>query len=190
MKFKGVSNMFVFNMKLDGNKTSKIFMGILCIIILLITFFICYKLIFSNFFKTNDDNCINNNVHRLNTQNYTNVLQNVHNNLDNYIGQKIQFSGYIYRLYDFSNEQFVLARNMVISSDFQTIVVGFLCHSNLASNYSDNTWVELTGTITKGNYCGEIPIIEVEDIKQINAPSKDEYVYPPDSSFVTTSTVL
>lgn len=181
--------MFVFNMKLDGNRTSKILIGILCIIILLITFFICYKLIFSSFFKTNDEMLSKDTIYEITAQNYTNVLQNVHNNLDNYVGQKIKFSGYIYRLYDFSNEQFVLARNMIISSDFQTVVVGFLCHSEQANNYEDNTWVEITGTITKGNYNGEIPVIEVNEIQKVDTPS-EEYVYPPDSSFVATSTVL
>lgn len=78
---------------------------------------------------------------------------------------------------------------MIISSDFQTVVVGFLCHSTIANNFQDNTWVEMTGTITKGDYYGEIPIIEVEEINQVNTPS-EEYVYPPDSSFVATSTIL
>ena len=182
--------MFVFNMKLDGNKTSKILMGILCIVILLITVFICYKVIFSSFFKTNDEPNNTNTIYEITPQNYTNVLQNVHNHLDDYVGQKVKFSGYIYRLFDFSNEQFVLARNMIISSDFQTVVVGFLCHSERASNYADNTWIEVTGTITKGNYNGEIPIIEIENIQKIDTPRQDEYVYPPDSSFVATSTVV
>ena len=184
--------MFVFNMKLDGNRTSKIFIGILCIIILIITFFICYKLINNSFFKTNDSISLKQQdvVYELTPQNYTNVLKNVHENLNNYIGQRIKFSGYIYRLYDFSNEQFVLARNMVVTSDFQTVVVGFLCHSNLASNFEDNTWVEITGTITKGDYYGEIPIIEIENIQKVDTPNQEEYVYPPDSSFIATSTVL
>ena len=184
--------MFVFNMKIDGNRTSKIFMGILCVIILLITIFICYNLVTNSFFKTNDSTSTNQKkaVYELTPQNYTNVLKNVHENLNNYVGQKIKFSGYVYRLYDFSNEQFVLARNMVVTSDFQTVVVGFLCHSTIASNFEDNTWVEITGTITKGDYYGEIPIIEIEDIKKVDTPNQEEYVYPPDSSFVATSTVL
>lgn len=181
--------MFVFNMKLDGNRTAKVFMGFLCVILLLVTFFICYKLIFNSFFKTNDEINSKDTVYEINSQNYTNVLQNVHNNLDSYIGQKVKFSGYIYRLYDFTNEEFVLARNMIISSDFQSVVVGFLCHSNLATNYKDNDWVEVTGTITKGDYKGEIPFIEVEEINLVENPT-DEYVYPPDSSFITTSTVI
>lgn len=122
--------------------------------------------------------------------NYTNVLQNVHEHLDDYIGQKIKFSGYIYRLYDFEKDQFVLARDMIISSDFQTVVVGFLCQSDTANNYEDGTWIEITGTITKGDYYGEIPIIKIEDLKKIDTPNGDEFVYPPDNSFVTTSTVL
>lgn len=181
--------MFVFNMKIDGHKASKIFMGVLCVIILCITLFVCYKLLFSPSFKTNDE-FDTNQVFELNTQNYTNVLQNVHHHLDNYVGQKIRFSGYVYRLYDFQEDQFVLARNMIISSDFQSVVVGFLCHSSEIRNYPDDTWVEIQGTITKGEYKGEIPIIEIEEIKKIDTPSQDEYVYPPDDAFVTTSTVL
>lgn len=184
--------MFVFNMKLDGNRTAKTIIGVLCVIILIITFFICYKLIFNSFFKTNDETfgADSNITYELNSQNYTNVLQNVHNHLDDYLGQKIKFSGYVYRLFDFSDEQFVLARNMIVSSDYQYVVVGFLCHSTLASNYEDNSWVEITGTITKGDYYGDIPVIEIEEIKKIDTPKTDEYVYPPDSSFVTTSTVI
>lgn len=181
--------MFIFNLKVNGNKFVKILMAILCIIVLMITFIICYKLIFNNFFQTNDNYLSRSTVYELNTKNYTNVLQNVHNNIDKYVGQKIKFTGYVYRLNDFTSEQFVLARDMIVSSDFQTVVVGFLCHSNIASNFEDHTWVEIEGTITKGNYYGDMPIIEIENINQIQEPS-DEYVYPPDDSFVVTSTVL
>ena len=47
--------MFVFNFKINGNKTAKIFIGFLCIIILILTLFVCYRVIFNNFFKTNDE---------------------------------------------------------------------------------------------------------------------------------------
>ena len=76
---------------------------------------------------------------------------------------------------------------MVISSDFQTVVVGFLCEFQEAAKYDDNTWVEIEGKITKGNYHGDIPIIQIESMRKIEKPS-EEYVYPPDDSFVTTST--
>ena len=148
-------------------------------------------LIISNsFFKTNDTLPNDKNkVYELTAQNYTSVLENVHLNIDTYVGQKIKFAGYIYRLYDFDENQFVLARDMIVTSDFQTVVVGFLCSSPDAKNFDDNTWVEITGTITKGDYYGDIPIIEVESINKVNKPN-EECVYPPDSSFVVTSTVL
>lgn len=181
--------MFIFNLKVNGNKFIKILMAVLAIIILIITFIICYNLIFNNFFQTNDTSINKGAMYELNTKNYTNVLKNVHSDIDKYIGQKIKFSGYVYRLNDFTEEQFVLARDMIVTSDFQTVVVGFLCHSTIASNFEDNSWVEIEGTITKGNYYGDIPIIEIDSINKIQEPS-DEYVYPPDDSFVVTSTVL
>lgn len=116
-------------------------------------------------------------------------MKTVHDNIDNYVGQKIKFSGYVYRMFDFKESQFVLARDMVISSDFQTVVVGFLCESTEIASYHDNSWVEIEGTIIKSDYHGDMPIIQVEKLHSIEKPS-DEYVYPPDDSFVATSTIL
>lgn len=125
----------------------------------------------------------------IDSNNYTNVLKAVHDNLEEYIGKKIKFSGYVYRMYDFTENQFVLARDMVISSDHQTVVVGFLSTSNEIKNYENGTWIAIEGTITKGDYHGEMPVIQVQTIQKIEKPS-DEYVYPPDDSFVPTSTIL
>ena len=67
--------MFVLNFKINGSKTAKIFIGILCVIILIVTAYICYKIIFNNFFKTNDNYLPEETVYELTTSNYTNVLQ-------------------------------------------------------------------------------------------------------------------
>ena len=92
-------------------------------------------------------------------------------------------------IYDFSDNQFVLARNMIISSDFNYVVVGFLCECENAKNFEDGTWVNLTGEIYKGNYHGDMPIIKVIDIKQCDKPN-EEVVYPPDENYIPTSSVL
>ncbi len=128
-------------------------------------------------------------IANIETDNYTNILKTVHDNLDEYIGQKISFTGYVYRVYDFTDTQFVLARNMVISNDNQTVVVGFLCDCKNASEFSDNTWINITGKITKGNYHGDIPVIEITDIKKCAKP-QDELVYPPDDTFIPTSALF
>ena len=180
--------MFICNFKVNGNKLGKIFLGILLVLILIITVIVCYRILSSTSFNSHDT-ISQNEIQQLSSNNYTNVLKNVHDHVDDYIGQRIKFSGYVYRMIDFKQNQFVLARDMVISSDFQTVVVGFLCEYKEIKQYEDNCWIEIEGKIIKGDYHGEMPIIQIEKIQKIEKPS-DEYVYPPDDSFVSTSTVL
>ena len=113
----------------------------------------------------------------------------VFDNIDSYIGTKFRFSGYVYRLLDFSENQFVLARDMIISSDNQSLVVGFLCTSENAINFENDTWVEITGEITKGDYHGDIALVKVLEIKETEEP-KDLYVYPPSDTYVPTSNIF
>ncbi len=131
--------MFIYNLKINSNFILKLFLTILLVTVLFIIGISIFKLINGSSSTIN-----NSNVYNLTPNNYTNVLKAVHNDLNTYIGQQIKFSGYVYRVYDFDDTQFVLARNMIISSDFQTLVVGFLCHYDSASLYEDNTWVNIT----------------------------------------------
>ena len=56
---------------------------------------------------------------------------------------------------------------MLISSNHQYVVVGFLCESNEIKKFAENSWVEITGTITKGDYHGEIPVIKIKEIEEL-----------------------
>ena len=78
---------------------------------------------------------------------------------------------------------------MIVSSDNQTLVVGFLCDYKNASEFSDNTWVEITGKITKGDYHGDIPVIEIQEMKTCDKP-EEEFVYPPDDMYIPTSALF
>lgn len=182
--------MYIRNFKVNGKMIFKI-----VFIILLTLIFVMLAIGIYNIFKDREkvtdanDDISRSKINVISATNYSNVLKNVHNNLDTYIGTKIKFTGFVYRLYDFSDNQFVLGRQMIISSDMQAVVVGFLCHLNGANKYEDGEWVEIEGTITKGDYHGEIPVIEVESIKQVKTPS-DEYVYPPDENYIPTSANL
>ena len=64
-----------------------------------------------------------------------------------------------------------------------------LCNSKNAQEFSDGTWVEITGKITKGDYHGDIPVIDVEEMKFCVKP-QDEYVYPPDDMYIPTSALF
>lgn len=180
--------MFVCNIKLNGKKVVKIILVIIAIAVT-IYFAISAYMIYRNSFKVKDE--INNtNVISISANNYTNVLKSVHDDIDSYIGKEICFSGYVYRLLDFKETEFVLARDMIISSDMQTLIVGFLCDSKNAKDFADESWVEITGEITLGTYHGDMPIIQVKEIKQIEKPKDDIYVYPPDDTYVPTSNVF
>lgn len=181
--------MFICNVKLDSNKIFKIFILFIAIVVTLLFVFICFKIFHESKLEKNGYSLPNPSVANITTDNYTDVLKAVHDDLDTYVGQKIHFSGYVYRAIDFKDNEFVLARDMIISSNQETLIVGFLCHSDKVSSIPDNTWVEITGTIKKGTYHSEIPIIYVSELKQIEKPS-DVFVYPPDDTYVPTSVLM
>ena len=177
--------MFVFNVKVNGNKLFKIFF--ICMFIILLT--ILSIVIFKIFSGSKNIGKITNKVNTIESSNYTNVLKAVHENIDNYVGVEISFTGYVYRVLDLKDNQFVLARDMIISSDFQSVIVGFLCEYEKANEFDDNTWVEITGQIYKGNYHGDMPILKVTKMNKVNKPN-DEYVYPPDETYIPTDGVV
>lgn len=129
-----------------------------------------------------------NEVAYLTDENYTNVLKEVHENLDTYIGQKICYTGYIYRVSDFTENQFVLARDMCLENSNQTVVVGFLCDLSNATDFDTYSWVKVTGTIEKGYYLGDIPCVHIEQIEKVNEP--ENCVVPaPNENFIQTSVI-
>ena len=52
-----------------------------------------------------------NGVSEIQPRNYTNILKTVHENISPYVGKKICFTGYVYRVLDLQDSQFVLARD-------------------------------------------------------------------------------
>ena len=104
---------------------------------------------------------------------------------------KVNFTGYIYRVIDFKNNQFVIARDMFINeSKTQSVVVGFLCEYKDAEKFTDGTWVNITGSIEMGKYHNEqIPFIKITDIKEADEP-ENSCVMPPSNDYVPTSGML
>ena len=182
--------MFIFNFKVNGSKSFKIVFSIILIILFIIIGIIVFKIFTGSKSSYGNSRCTPaGKVYEISPKNYTNVLKTVHDNIDSYVGTKINFTGYVYRIYDFADNQFVLARDMIVSSGNQTVVVGFLCESNEIKKVSDYSWVELTGTIKKGNYHGDMPIVQVTRINEVQRPN-NEYVYPPDESYIPTTGLL
>lgn len=182
--------MFIFNFKVNGSKIFKVFFIFIIIIMLIVLGIVLYK-IFSGSNKgfSVSDNIDNIGTCNISPKNYTNILKKVHENPDNYIGKEINFTGFVYRVSDLQDNQFILARNMLINSNSQSVVVGFLCEYSNSKDLENNTWIDITGTIEKGSYHGDIPIVKIKQIKTTNCPT-DEYVYPPDDSYIPTSEII
>lgn len=182
--------MFVYNVKINGSKTFKFFFIGITILVILTVGIASFKVFHGANHVKEKSSCLpQNQITKLSPANYTNVLKAVHENIDDYEGIQINFTGYVYRVLDLNEKQFILARNMIVSSDFQFVVVGFLCEYDMAKDFENDTWVELTGKIEKGSYHGDMPIVKVIEIKRVTKPN-DEFVYPPDESYIPTSGVL
>ena len=105
--------------------------------------------------------------------------------LVNILEKRFLLFGYVYRINYLGKNQFVLARNMIINSASQSVVVGFLSEYEKINDIDNLSWVKVTGT----NLGGEIPIIKVTNLELTDKP-KDEFVYPPDDTYVQTSSSL
>jgi len=184
--------MHVYNFKVNKNKVFKCIL-LLCILICVIIFFYSGYHLFSEMKNYNDENFTVNDsyfedgkVFDIPSNQYTNVLKEVHDNLDDYVGKELSFVGYVYKIDYLEQNQFVLARNMIINSASQTVIVGFLSESDKVNQFESLSWVKVTGTIEKGNLDGEIPLLRVTNIESASKP-EDEFVYPPDDTYVQTS---
>ena len=182
--------MFIYNIKINGSKTFKYFFIGIVLLVVIIVAIVSFKVFNGASNSPQISSCLpQNQISNISASNYTNVLKAVHENIDNYLGIQIKFVGYVYRVSDLTENQFILARDMIISSNYQSVVVGFLCESKNSKDFADGTWVELTGKITKGSYHGDMPIVNVTEIQKVNKPN-DEFVYPPDESYIPTNGII
>lgn len=104
-----------------------------------------------------------NNIIQVTANNYPKILDEVHSNIDKYIGKQISVSGYVYVQDDFQKENFVIAQNVILGNE--TLIIGFLCE-NLTKNYVEPFEnVTVIGKIGKCIYNGlQYPIIKIEKI--------------------------
>lgn len=184
--------MVVFNIKLNKKSIFKTLLAIMfavCITLCIISAYILFIGTPKN--ELNEiGNCLpETQVAELTAENYTNILQAVHKNIDTYIGQKISFTGYVYKANGFSNNQFVLARDMDIGNN-QSLIVGFLCNYEKAQDLEAKSWVKITGEISKGEYNGaSLPIINIISLESDQKPANPN-VPLPDDEYVPTAVIF
>lgn len=105
----------------------------------------------------------------LNDENYTQILKEVHENIQGSINKTVKFSGFVFRMPDFKENIFVCGRNTIVNEE--DTIAGFLCESPDSSKLKDSEWIEITGVIKEGTYNSTMPIIKVGSIKKIISPA-------------------
>ena len=168
--------MFVFNIKLKSKQLFKTILIVSLIIAISLFLLAGFKIITGMMSEKNYDECEipSPEVAEISPENYTNILKEVHENIDTYVGQKISFTGYVYRVADLN--------------ETQTVVVGFLSEFHDIKKYENNTWIKITGEIKKGYYYGDIPYIEVTNIENVQIP--DNPIVPaPSETYIPTSII-
>ena len=183
--------MFIYNFKINGGMALKLIIVILSTFMLIVFGISVYRIFFTSGKFEVSDRLSAGEITEIQADNYTNILKAVHEDIDSYVGMKIKFTGYVYRLIDFENNQFVLARDMLINEEgTQSVVVGFLSEYKDAKNLKDGEWIEVIGTIEKGKYHNkEIPIIKVTQLQK-NDSSENQFVLPPNDTYIPTSGLL
>lgn len=183
--------MFIYNLKINSGLALKLIIAILSIFMLIVFGISVYRIFFTSGKFEVSDRLSAGEITEIQADNYTNILKAVHEDIDSYVGMKIKFTGYVYRVIDFENKQFVLARDMLINEEgTQSVVVGFLSQYKDAENLKDGEWVEVIGTIEKGKYHNEeIPVIKVTELQKTSA-SENRFVLPPNDTYIPTSGLL
>ncbi len=182
--------MFVCNIKVSRTKFFKGILAVMAIVCIALAGMGIFKMYSSNHeVEIFNGNCMpSNEIAYLTDENYTNILKEVHENLDTYIGQKICYTGYVYRVPEIEENQFILARDMQLENTNQTVIVGFLCTLDNAKDFDTYSWVKITGSIEKGYYFGDIPCIHIAEIEKTEEP--ENCVVPaPDENFIETSVI-
>jgi len=107
--------------------------------------------------------------YELTSENFTQILKEVHDDIDGSVGKTIKLSGFVFTLPDFKDENFVCGRDMLLGGEEK--VVGFLCEYTGNTELAEAEWVEITGEIIKGYYMGNMPVIKIKTLNKIPAPA-------------------
>ena len=110
--------------------------------------------------------------------NYYENLYNIYADLDAFAGRDVELTGFIYMDEALNDNEFVIARLLMVccAADMQT--VGLLCQWPEAGKLVQDTWVTVTGTLAKTELDGAyVPVIEVTAVEETTAPDI-AYIYP------------
>lgn len=109
---------------------------------------------------------------------YMEILSSIDLFKNNFIGKKIELTGFVYREENMSKSQFVVGRFAVSCCSADATPYGVMIDFPTAQSYPKDTWVKVTGTIQNGSYNGnDIFTIKATQIEKTTTPDSP-YIYP------------
>ncbi|NOU95775.1 TIGR03943 family protein [Paenibacillus sp. LMG 31456] len=109
---------------------------------------------------------------------YIETLTTVDLYLDQFVGKKLELTGFVYRQEDMKDNQFVVGRFSIQCCSADASPFGVLVEYDRAKNFADDSWVTVTGTIQKAKFNDiDVIMLKVEKVAKAE-PAKTQYVYP------------
>lgn len=103
---------------------------------------------------------------------------------DEIVGRQVEMLGFVYSDPTLGQEDFVLARRMIIEQPEDTVVAGILCRWPDRHDLRDGQWVQVQGKLERVKFydlhaqrVNSMPIIVAEQLTVVQPP-EPEYVYP------------
>ncbi len=142
--------------------------------------------LFHDYRSSGTDNYITEEILVIEESFYDDALNDIKDNTDLYVGQKVRISGFIFRHDHFDDNTFFISRLLITCCAADALITGILAEYEGISDYDDYEWVEIQGVIDSVDYFDpwtdtnyEAAIIIAESLQQIEKPLYP-YVYPSD----------
>lgn len=111
-------------------------------------------------------------------QNFLNWLYILYRDAEEYRGTEIEITGFVFRDEEFEQNQFVLARFIMVCCIADMQLAGLMCRYEGAQELQTDEWVSIRGHIEEETFLGEkIPVIIPEEIIPAEKP-EIPYIYP------------
>ncbi len=111
-------------------------------------------------------------------QNFLNWLYILYRDAEEYRGTEIEITGFVFRDEKFEQNQFVLARFIMVCCIADMQLAGLMCLYEDAQELQVDEWVRIRGNIEEDTFLGEkIPVIIPKEITPAERPAIP-YIYP------------
>lgn len=110
--------------------------------------------------------------------NYFQWIQEIYENMDQYLGKKIQVTGFVFKSEQFDEDLFVPARMMMTCCVADMQPIGLLCVYDQVASLEDGDWIQVRGTLGMRDFEGvSSPVIIASVVEEAVKPEID-YIYP------------